>query len=151
MLVSLLSFCGSKRYLHLLLKGFADLKYLATFCAHDVTPKKIIAWTRRIVTFALLLLLVPFLRENKGGSLGRVPWYLYLGGVLGVGIVYLVAISIARLGVAVTTTLIIVGQVGTALLIDELGLFGINRTPFTWLKGAGLLLLAAGAGLLLRK
>ncbi|MBT9176987.1 MAG: hypothetical protein DDT20_01313 [Firmicutes bacterium] len=101
--------------------------------------------------FALLLLWLPFLRENKGGNLGRIPWYLYLGGVLGVGIVYLVAISIARLGVAVATTLIIVGQVGTALLIDELGLFGIHRTPFTWLKAAGLLLLAAGAGLLLRK
>ncbi len=101
--------------------------------------------------FALLLLCLPFLRERKSGSLGSVPWYLYVGGVLGVGIVYLVAVSIARLGVAVTTTLIIVGQVGTALLIDELGLFGIQRTPFTWLKGAGLLLLAAGAGLLLRK
>jgi transporter family-2 protein len=101
--------------------------------------------------FALLQYCLPFLRGQRGGSPGNVPWYLYVGGVLGVGIVYLVAISIARLGVAVTTTLIIVGQVGTALLIDELGLFGLQRTPFTWLKGAGLLLLAAGAGLLLRK
>lgn len=100
---------------------------------------------------ALLLVILPSLKEPQQRALKEVPWYLYLGGVLGVGIVYLVAVSISQLGVAIATTLIIVGQVGTALLIDELGFFGIHRTPFTWLKALGLLLLASGAGLLLKK
>lgn len=100
---------------------------------------------------ALLLVLLPFLREKRGTSYTEIPWYLYMGGVLGVAIVYLVAVSIPKLGVAVATTLIIVGQVGTALAIDEMGLFGLQRVPFTWVKGAGLILLAIGAGLLLKK
>lgn len=100
---------------------------------------------------ALALLLLPFLRETQAKGLRDVPWYLYLGGAVGVGIIYLVAISISRLGVAVATTLIIVGQVGTALLIDETGMLGLERMPFTWLKGLGLVMLAAGAGLLLKK
>jgi transporter family-2 protein len=101
--------------------------------------------------FALVLVVLPFLKEKRGAAYTDIPWYLYMGGVLGVAIVYLVAVSIPRLGVAVATTLIIVGQVGTALAIDQLGLFGLQRVPFSWFKGVGLLLLAAGAGLLLKK
>jgi len=86
------------------------------------------------------------------GDLGRIakgPWYTPLGGLIGVLIVWGVVASIPRLGVAVATTSIIVGQVLTALLIDHFGLFGLRVMPFTWLKGLGLLLLAAGAKLLL--
>ena len=100
---------------------------------------------------AAILLVLPFLREPQQRALRDIPWYLYLGGVIGVGIIYLVVVSISRLGVAVATTLIILGQVGTALIIDEAGAFGLQRVPFTWLKGLGLVLLAAGAGLLLKK
>lgn len=100
---------------------------------------------------ALLLVLLPFLRAPMPREWTEVPWVYYLGGVLGVAIVYLVAISIPPLGVAVATTMIIVGQVGTALLIDHLGALGLSRIAFTWQKGIGLVLLAAGAGLLLKK
>lgn len=100
---------------------------------------------------AALLLVLPFLREPQQRALKDVPWYLYLGGVIGVGIIYLVAVSIPRLGVAVATTIIIIGQVGTALAIDAMGGFGLQHVPFTWLKGLGLVLLAAGAGMLLKK
>jgi bacterial/archaeal transporter family-2 protein len=79
------------------------------------------------------------------------PWYTLLGGVLGVLIVYGVAYSIPKVGVALATTAIIVGQVSTALAIDHFGLFGMEKIPFSWLKGAGLLLLAAGAKLMLMK
>lgn len=99
----------------------------------------------------IVLLFLPFLRESQQRAFRDVPWHLYLGGVISVGIIYLVAVSISRLGVAVATTLIIVGQVGTALLIDEVGAFGLQRVPFTWLKAVGLVLLAAGAGMLLKK
>ncbi|MFW5906568.1 MAG: DMT family transporter [Desulfobia sp.] len=79
----------------------------------------------------------------------RIPWYLYLGGVLGVLITYGVAMSIPELGVAVATTSIIVGQVLTACLIDHLGLFGLEKVSFTWVKFAGVVFLALGARLLL--
>ncbi|NMA55350.1 MAG: DMT family transporter [Firmicutes bacterium] len=86
------------------------------------------------------------------GSLAKIaaaPWYTYLGGMLNVLIIASVAVVIPRLGVASATTAIIVGQVLTALCLDHLGCFGLQRVPFTWTKLLGLALLAAGAWLLL--
>lgn len=100
-----------------------------------------------VFTVALLL---GGLRSGQLGRLAQAPWYSYAGGLLGVGITYGVVRSIPQVGVAPATTAIIVGQVATAALIDHLGLFGLERLTFQWLNGAGLLLLAAGAYLLLR-
>jgi bacterial/archaeal transporter family-2 protein len=77
-----------------------------------------------------------------------IPWYLYLGGVLSVVIIGLVALSIPKIGVGNATTAIIIGQVGTALIIDHLGLFGAERLPWNPWQILGLILFAAGAKLL---
>jgi len=100
----------------------------------------------------LLLVALFFVRIGKGdlSSLGQAPWYAYLGGVAGVFIIYLVAASIPAVGVANATTAIIVGQVLTAVLIDHVGGFGLERIPCGWNQLAGLLLLAIGAKLLLK-
>jgi transporter family-2 protein len=101
-----------------------------------------------LVTILILL----FAFSVGKGDLGRItqgPWYSPLGGLIGVLIVWGVVSSIPKLGVAVATTSIIVGQTLTALIIDHFGLFGLNQMPFTWLKGLGLVLLAVGARLLL--
>ncbi|HBT48187.1 MAG TPA: hypothetical protein DEA73_09995 [Peptococcaceae bacterium] len=99
-------------------------------------------------TATALLLLLP-VSPGSLGKLTQAPWYLLLGGVIGVLITYGVMASIPRVGVALATTAIIVGQVTMALIIDHLGLFGLNKIPFTWWKALGLVLLAAGARLML--
>lgn len=99
---------------------------------------------------ALVALLFVFrLGHGNLGRFGAAPWYTYLGGILGVVIIYAVVASISKLGVAVTTTAIIVGQVSTALLIDHFGLFGLREIPFTWWKLLGVLFMATGAKLML--
>lgn len=77
-----------------------------------------------------------------------IPWYLYLGGVLSVVIVGLVALSIPKIGVCNATTAIIIGQVGAALVIDHLGLFGAERLGWNPWQLLGLVLFAVGAKLL---
>lgn len=86
------------------------------------------------------------LRLGDGSLLkaGNVPWYLYLGGVLGVAIIYAVARSIPEVGVAPATTAIIVGQILTAAAIDHTGLFGLKQLSFTWYRSVGVFLLAGG-------
>lgn len=112
-------------------------------------------WEAVFVVHVIGLVSVSFLLfalKMGQGDLGRImkgPWYTPLGGIIGVLIVWGVMASIPKLGAAVATTSIIVGQVLTALVIDHFGLFGLRAMPFTWLKGLGLLLLAAGAKLLL--
>lgn len=80
----------------------------------------------------------------------QVPWYLYLGGILSVAIVALVAFSISKIGVCNATTAIILGQVGIAVLIDHLGLFGVTRIPWSPWQLLGLVFFATGAKLLFR-
>ena len=79
-----------------------------------------------------------------------VPWYLYLGGILSVLIVGLVAVSIPKVGVCNATTAIIIGQVSMAVLIDHFGWLGMNRLPWTPWQLVGIALFAAGAKLLFR-
>lgn len=83
-------------------------------------------------------------------TLSQAPWYTYLGGVISVFIIYLVAASIPKIGAANATTAIIVGQVTMAVIIDHLGLFGLQADAFTYRQGLGIILLAVGAKLLLR-
>lgn len=97
----------------------------------------------------LLALLLPPGNHWRLNMIGQAPWYTLLGGALGVVIVLTVAFSIPRAGVANATTVIIVGQLITAMLIDHFGLFGLPQISFTWFKGLGLLLLAGGGFLVL--
>lgn len=99
--------------------------------------------------FALVLLIVG-VDNGKWDMLLQVPWYVYLGGIIGVGIVYGVVVSISQVGVANATTAIIVGQVSMACVIDHFGLFGLEAIPFNLWKGAAVILMAASAWLLLR-
>ena len=102
--------------------------------------------TATLVMIAILLL---GLGNGNWGNYGTIPWYYYAGGLIGVAITYGVVISIAKLGAAVATTSIIVGQVLTACLLDHFGLFGLEKIPLTWMKLLGVGFLALGAKLLL--
>lgn len=104
-------------------------------------------------TGTVVLLIVLFLFKIGRGQLsqlGQAPWYSYLGGIVGVFIIYLVAASIPEVGVANATTAIIVGQVLTAVIIDHFGGFGLEKVPCGWNQIAGMALLAVGAKLLLK-
>lgn len=104
-----------------------------------------------IVGIAVIVSALYLLRLGSGDLtlIRQAPWYTYLGGALGVLIIFGVALSIPRTGVANATTAIIIGQLVTALIIDQCGLFGLERIPFTLWKGLGLALLAGGGYLML--
>lgn len=98
-----------------------------------------------------LLLFVIGIGDGDWSRIKELPWYGYLSGIINVAIIYGVMVSIARLGACPATTAIIVGQVGTAAVIDWLGLFGLERTGFSPWQLLGVAMLAAGARLLLAK
>ncbi|NLY51311.1 MAG: DMT family transporter [Firmicutes bacterium] len=94
--------------------------------------------------------LLPLIGDGSLGKLLEAPWYTWLGGVLGVAIIYTVAASIPKVGAASATTAIITAQVLTACIIDHFGLFGLKAVSFTWSRWVGGALLAAGAWFILR-
>lgn len=105
------------------------------------------------ITGTILVMILLFIFKLGKGNLyawQEVPWYSWLGGVIGVAIIYLVAASIPSVGVANATTAIIVGQVLTAILIDHFGGFGLERMACSPKQLFGLILLAVGAKLLLK-
>ena len=99
---------------------------------------------------SFLLLFLFKIGQGNLAAWSFAPWYTWLGGLIGVGIVYLVASSIPSVGVANATTAIIVGQVAAAVLIDHFGGFGLQRIPFSANQLIGVVLLAVGAKFLLK-
>jgi len=80
---------------------------------------------------------------------GQAPWYVYMGGVLNVVIIYAVAKSIPQVGVGNATTAIVVAQTLTAVIIDHLGLMGLTRYPFASKDLLGIALMAVAARILI--
>jgi transporter family-2 protein len=103
------------------------------------------------LVFVAALLFVLQLGQGSLLKLGQAGWHLYLGGILGVAIIYGVARSIPEIGVAPATTAIIVVQLLTAAIIDHTGLFGLKQLSFAWYRAIGVLFMASGAFLLLKK
>ncbi|WP_418627446.1 DMT family transporter [Anaerosinus sp.] len=110
----------------------------ATFIVHVIAV---------IVLFLMLFRIK--LGDGSFSNINQAPWYSYLGGVISVFIIYLVALSIPKLGAANATTAIIIGQVLMAGVIDYFGLFGLKQLHFGWQHVLGILFLAIGAKLLL--
>jgi len=140
--------------LYLSLAGLAGLAMAIQGSINSVLGKKIGLVEATFVvhlTATLILSLFLIFNFNKGifQLLKQVPWYLYLGGLIGVIITYTVVISIPKLGVAVATTAIVAAQVMTAVMIDHLGFSGLEEVPFNWLKLLGLFFLVTGVRLLL--
>jgi transporter family-2 protein len=105
------------------------------------------------LTGTVLVMALLFIGNMGKGNLylwQEAPWYSWLGGIVGVAIIYLVAASIPSVGVANATTAIIVGQVVTAVIIDHIGGFGLERVACSPKQLLGLVLLAIGARLLLK-
>lgn len=104
-----------------------------------------------VVGIAVIIAALYLFRWGAGNLalVKEAPWYTFLGGALGVLIIFGVVLSIPRAGVANATTAIIIGQLLTALLIDHCGFFGLEKVPFTLCKGLGLALLASGGYLML--
>jgi bacterial/archaeal transporter family-2 protein len=78
------------------------------------------------------------------------PW-LWLTGPFGALILLTLTFAPPRLGTFATIALLISGQLVVGALIDAFGLLGSDRIPLNATRIAGLVLLAGGAALTLRR
>lgn len=79
------------------------------------------------------------------------PWWMLMGGVMGLLIIFTITYAGSRIGVAATVGILIAGQLAMGAAIDRWGLFGSEQIPFHWYRLLGIVLLAAGAALSLRR
>ena len=84
-------------------------------------------------------------------NLTIIPWYLWLGGCLGV---YAISISIytaPKLGFLTLSGLIVFGQLIMSMLIDHFGLLGSDKTPINWQRFLGGVVIFIGVLLTLQR
>ena len=79
------------------------------------------------------------------------PAWLWIGGVMSVFIIFAVTIGPPRIGVTATVAVVIAGNLVSAAIIDQFGLFGVERVGLGWPRVLGFVLLALGAALTLRR
>ena len=70
---------------------------------------------------------------------------------MGVVVVFTITVVTPRIGATATIGLLIAGQLAMGVLIDRYGWFGVEQVPLDWPRIVGVLLLAVGALLALRK
>ena len=119
-----------------------------------VLGKVIGVWQSTLVVHVIGLLTVIIIIMSIGTGwqtekLQEVPWYAYLGGIMNVVIIYAVVRTMPQIGVGNATTAIIVAQILTALVIDNIGAFGMKQYNFQVRDLLGVALLAVGARILL--
>lgn len=107
------------------------------------------------ISFAIgtLALLVMVLVSGKGNlrEITSANWWELTGGLLGAFFVTLTIIVIPRLGTVAVMAAIIAGQLAMATLLDHFGVFGLRQIPLSPLRLLGILLLAAGAALIIKR
>ena len=105
------------------------------------------------VSFVALLALAA-VTEGLGGirRIGDAPVYVAIGGGLA-GALYVGSIvwTVRALGAGGLTAVTIAGQLGVAIVIDHFGWLGVERSPITVAKVAGVVLLAVGTWLVVRE
>jgi transporter family-2 protein len=103
-------------------------------------------------TVALVLILL-IARGGIGGigQIGRAPWWALVGGLLGAVYVSVALVAVRTLGASGLTAVVIGGQLVISVVIDRFGLLGVTRQAVGVQRIAGLVLLAAGVVLVVRK
>ncbi len=118
-------------------------KSVGTFAAATVS------FTVGTIALVLITLLV-------GGGFGDVgearhlAWYYLMGGVLGAVYVTTALVAVRSLGAGGVTAATISGQLTLSLVIDQLGILGVDKQAITWERVLGVLLLALGTVLIVR-
>ena len=109
-----------------------------------------VAFTVTAIAGTVILLVTGRGLSAYGNAL-RSPWWMWVGALTGVCIVTAIVFAGPRIGIVATSTLLIAGQLVSAAAIDRFGWFGVDRFALGWARVAGLVLVAVGAVLTLRR
>ena len=97
-----------------------------------------------VSTITMLAIVALNVGVERPVALAGAPWWIWIGGVLGVGVVVGSLMLAPRLGASTLFAGIICGQLLASLLLDHFGLLGyaVSRVTPTRLLGVALLIVA---------
>jgi transporter family-2 protein len=107
-----------------------------------------------VVAFAVGLTALSLVTAFSGGfggiaNVGEAPWWAVVGGGI-VSATYVASIiwTVRALGLGGLTAVTIAGTFAVAMTVDHFGWLGVDRSPITLAKMAGIGLIAAGTWLI---
>jgi transporter family-2 protein len=105
------------------------------------------------VQLALAATILVLSRGGVGGLTGAVrqPAWMWLGGVMGLTVVFTITFAQPRIGATATIGILIAGQLVMGAVIDRFGLFGVDQIAISPARAVGIALLAVGAALSLSR
>jgi transporter family-2 protein len=116
----------------------------------------VLAATTLAAIVGLVAIVIATLATNRtlagvGVAVRQSPWIWVPGGMLGIAVLAVLTFAPPRIGSFGTFAVLITGQLLASLVIDSVGLFGMDRVPISVTRVAGLLLLLGGGILILRR
>jgi transporter family-2 protein len=123
---------------------------------NSVLGKRIGTLPAASVSFAIGTVVLVLLALLVGGGFGKVgearhlAWYYLLGGVLGAVYVTTVLLTVRTLGAGGVTAATIAGQLSASVVIDRMGILGLEKQAVTAPRLLGVVLLALGTFLVVR-
>jgi transporter family-2 protein len=103
-----------------------------------------------IGTLALAAIVVVSGKAGELSSTFDVRWYYLIGGLLGAAYVFTVLVTVRSVGAGGVAAATITGQLTASVIIDRLGILGLEQVPLSWERLAGVGLLLAGTYLVAR-
>jgi bacterial/archaeal transporter family-2 protein len=124
--------------------------------ANNVLSKYLGNFGAAVASFSVgltVIVVVTFVFAGGIKAEGTAPaWYYWiLGGVGGVVIVTVSLIAVRELGAGGVTAATIAGQLALSVVIDRMGVLGLDERAVTWQKLLGIGLLALGTLLIVRE
>ncbi|WP_168398969.1 DMT family transporter [Acinetobacter indicus] len=106
-----------------------------------------------LVGTIVLAILVFFQQVPKPNlhEIVHLPWYMWLGGVLGVYTISLSIYAAPKLGYLTLTGLILFGQIAMSMLVDHFGVLGTEKAPINWQRLLGGVVIFIGVLLTLQR
>ena len=90
------------------------------------------------------IIFVLIFTKSKIKNLKGIPVYMFTGGLIGILTVLFTNIGFSGLGVSLTVSLSLLGQLITSLIIDHFGYFNMPVIEFDKKKILGLIIIIAG-------
>jgi transporter family-2 protein len=123
---------------------------------NSMLGKAVGTWQAAAVSFTIGTIALVGIATAAGGGWGELgearhlSWYYLAGGLLGAAYVTTVLVTVRTLGAGGVTAATITGQLSMSIVVDQLGILGVEKQTITWPRVVGVLLLAMGTFLVIR-
>jgi bacterial/archaeal transporter family-2 protein len=129
------------------LAGSVQVAVMGRFGARIGTVEALTFATCVQLGLSLAILLVARLGTGGLGGAFHAPAWMWLGGLMGLVVVFTITLAQPRIGATATIGILIAGQLVMGTVIDRFGLFGVDQIGISWPRALGIGLLGVGAAL----